>query len=154
MKNISYTRPQFYMLFVLRIVIGYHFLYEGFNKLFADTWSSGGFLVQSKWLFSEFIIELANSPSFIAVSDFLNIWGQIFIGLGLILGILTKYAAYSAVVLLLLYYIVYPPFIESYTFVDRNLLELIGALIVAFFPTSNILGLDGLISKVRNGGNG
>ena len=69
MINNSYTRPQFYMLLILRIVIGYHFLYEGFNKLFADAWSSGGFLIQSKWLFSDFFIELANSPSFIAVSD-------------------------------------------------------------------------------------
>ena len=153
MKN-SYNRPQFYLLFILRVVIGYHFLYEGFNKLFADAWSSGGFLIQSKWLFSEFFMELANSQSFIAVSDFLNIWGQILIGIGLILGIYTKYAAYAAALLLLLYYIVYPPFIDSYTFVDRNLLELIGVLLVAFFPTSNILGLDGLIGKIRSGGNG
>ena len=148
------TKPQFYLILFLRLVIGYHFIYEGFNKLFAEAWSSGGFLIQSKWLFSELFVQMANSSSFIAVADFLNIWGQIFIGLGLLLGLFTRLAAYAASVLLLLYYISYPPFIEGYTFVDRNLLEFIGVLIVAVFPTSKILGLDGLIWKERIKNNG
>jgi thiosulfate dehydrogenase [quinone] large subunit len=152
MKNL--TRPQFYTILLLRLVIGYHFLYEGFNKLFAEAWSSGGFLIQSNWILSEFFISMANSPAFITVADFLNIWGQIFIGLGLILGLFTRFAAYSAAFLLLLYYIAYPPFVESYVFVDRNLLEFIGALIVALFPTAKTVGLDGLIWKDGSSKNG
>ena len=150
----TYSKPQLYLLVTLRVVIGYHFLFEGFNKLFAESWSSGGFLTQSNWIFSDVFIAFANSPSLMAISDFLNIWGQIFIGLGLILGLYSRYAAFAGAVLLFLYYIVIPPFVGSYTFVDRNLLELIGLLIVAFFQTSNIIGLDGLLSRVRSGKNG
>ena len=154
MLNTVYTKSQLYLLLVLRVIIGYHFLYEGFNKLFADSWSSGGFLIQSNWIFSDLFIALANSPSLIVVSDFLNIWGQIFIGLGLMLGLFSKYAAYAGAALLFLYYVAIPPFIDSYTFVDRNLLELFGLLIIALFQTSHIIGLDGLLSKVRSKGNG
>ncbi len=132
--NIDYTKPQLYLLTALRVIIGYHFLYEGLNKLFADSWSSGGFLIQSNWIFSDLFIAFANSPNLITISDFLNIWGQIFIGLGLILGLYSRYAAIGGAILLFLYYIAIPPFVESYTFVDRNLLELLGLLIIAFFP--------------------
>ena len=154
MLNTVYTKSQLYLLLVLRVIIGYHFLYEGFNKLFADSWSSGGFLIQSNWIFSDLFIALANSPSLIVVSDFLNIWGQIFIGLGLMLGLFSKYAAYAGAALLFLYYVAIPPFVDSYTFVDRNFLELLGLLIIALFQTSHIIGLDGLLSKVRSKGNG
>jgi thiosulfate dehydrogenase [quinone] large subunit len=152
--SVSYTKIQLYLLVILRVIIGYHFLYEGINKLFAESWSSGGFLIQSNWIFSDIFIAFANSPTLIAISDFLNIWGQIFIGLGLILGLYSRYAAFAGAALLFLYYIAIPPFVESYTFVDRNLLELIGLLLVAFFNTSNIIGLDGLLSKVRSNNNG
>ncbi len=152
--SIDYTDAQLYLLVALRVIIGYHFLYEGFNKLFAVSWSSGGFLIQSNWIFSDIFIALANSSTFVAISDVLNIWGQIFIGLGLILGLFSRYAAFAGAALLLLYYVAIPPFVTSYTFVDRNLLELIGLLIIAYFQTSQIIGLDGLLSKIRSEKNG
>ena len=152
--NLNYTKPQLYLLTALRVIIGYHFLNEGLNKLFASTWSSGGFLIQSNWIFSDMFIAFANSPTLIIISDFLNIWGQIFIGLGLMLGLFSRYAAFSGALLLLLYYVALPPFIESYTFVDRNLMELFGLLVTALFQTSHIIGLDGLLSKVRSVNNG
>ena len=152
--NTNYTKYQLYLLVGLRVIIGYHFLNEGLNKLFATTWSSGGFLIQSNWIFSDLFIAIANSPTLIAISDFLNIWGQIFIGLGLILGLFSRYAAFAGAALLLLYYVALPPFIESYTFVDRNLLELFGLLLTALFQTSYIIGLDGLLSKMRSVNNG
>jgi len=36
---------------ILRIFIGWHFLYEGLAKLFSP-WSSAGYLMESQWLFS------------------------------------------------------------------------------------------------------
>ena len=152
--NSEYSRTKIYLLLVLRVIIGYHFLYEGVNKLFADSWTSGSFLIQSNWIFSDFFIAFANSPTLVAISDFLNIWGQIFIGLGLILGLYSRYAAIIGAILLFLYYITIPPFVESYSFVDRNLLEFFGLLIIAFFPMHNVIGLDGLLSKMKRGKNG
>ena len=151
--NRNYTNAQLYILTALRVIIGYHFLNEGLTKLFAPTWSSGGFLIQSNWIFSDLFISIANSPNLIAVSDFFNIWGQILIGLGLMLGLFSRYAGLAGVVLLFLYYVAIPPFISGYTFVDRNLLELFGLLVTMSFSTSHIIGLDGLLSKVRRKNN-
>lgn len=150
LDTINYAKPQLYLLLALRVIIGYHFLNEGLSKLFTTTWSSGGFLIQSNWIFSDIFIAIANSPTIVMISDFLNIWGQIFIGLGLMLGLFSRYAAFAGAILLLLYYVAIPPFIEGYTFVDRNLLELFGLLVTALFQTSQIIGLDGLLSKIRN----
>lgn len=152
-KNEMFSKPQFYILLLLRLVIGYHFLSEGLNKLFAANWSSGGFLSQSNWIFSNIFIGIANSPTFVAIADILNIWGQIFIGLGLILGLYSKYAAYAGALLILLYYLAIPPFKNGYTFVDRNLLEFFGLLVTAFFHTSSTIGFDGFLRKIRSGNN-
>lgn len=152
--NTIYTKPQLYLLVLLRVIIGYHFLFEGINKLFSASWSGEVFLAQSNWIFSDLFKFIASSPSLLAVTDFLNVWGQILIGLGLLIGLFSKYAAYAGAFLLLLYYIAYPPFVEGYTFVDRNLLEFFGLLITALFQTSQIIGLDGLMSKIRSGKNG
>ena len=154
LRNSEYSKVQKYLLLGLRVIIGYHFLFEGITKLFSDSWTSGGFLIQSNWIFSELFIAIANSPTLVTISDFLNIWGQIFIGLGLILGLYSRYAAIFGAILLFLYYITIPPFVGSATFVDRNLLELLGLLIIAFFPMHLEFGFDGMLSKIRSGKNG
>ncbi len=152
--NTNYTKSQLYLLVLIRIAIGYHFLFEGVNKLFAASWSSEFFLTQSNWIFSSLFKFIGTSQALLGIVDFLNVWGQIFIGLGLLIGLFSKYAAYAGAFLLFLYYVAYPPFIEGYTFVDRNLLEFFGLMITALFQTSQIIGLDGLISKIRSEKNG
>ncbi len=152
--NKNYTNLQFFAILILRIVVGYHFLYEGISKLLLNSWSAKFFLIQSNWIFAKTFQLIANSSFLLAITNLLNIWGQIFIGLGLILGLFTKYAAYAGALLLLFYYVAYPPFATNNIFVDRNLLELIGLIMVAVFPTSNRIGLDGLLSKmgiIKNG---
>ena len=59
--NSEYSRTKIYLLLVLRVIIGYHFLYEGVNKLFADSWTSGSFLIQSNLIFSDFFSDMALS---------------------------------------------------------------------------------------------
>ena len=94
---------------VLRIAIGWHFLYEGISKLFISGWSSENFLINSTGPFSAFYKILAY-PSVINIVDFLNIYGLILIGVGLFIGFWVRYAAISGIVLLTLYYFAYPPF--------------------------------------------
>ena len=153
MTKVNYTKPQLYLLVALRLIIGYHFLYEGIDKLMTTTWSSGGFLIQSNWIFSDIFIAVANSPSLVTISDVLNIWGQIFIGLGLILGLFSTIAAIAGAILLLLYYVAIPPFVQNLLFIDKNLLELFAFLVIIVFPTSKLFGIDLLISKYRGANN-
>lgn len=151
MELMKYSKIQTIILVLLRLVVGYHFLFEGMDKLFNPDWTSVGFLLQSNWLFADIFHSLVESSIILAVVDFMNIWGQILIGIGLILGLFSTWAAYAGALLIFFYYIAIPPFINSYTFIDKNLLELFAFLVLAVFPTSQIIGIDLLINKLKKG---
>ena len=148
-EELSYSKMQTAVLLLLRLVIGYHFLFEGMNKLVTPNWSSAPFLLQSNWLFSNFFHFLASSEILLSIVDILNIWGQILIGLSLIIGLYSSLATLFGAVLIFSYYIAIPPFIDSYTFIDKNLFELFGLIVIVLFPTSNLFGLDYLMKKYR-----
>jgi thiosulfate dehydrogenase [quinone] large subunit len=148
------TKGQLTAIVVLRILIGWHFLYEGIAKLLNPYWTSAGFLMDSQGIFSGFFKALASNPTILKVVDFMNIWGLIAIGVGLILGILTRAATISGVVLLALYYLCNPPFIGytyslpaegSYLLVNKVLIELAALAVLVFFPSGKAVGLDRLI---------
>jgi uncharacterized membrane protein YphA (DoxX/SURF4 family) len=140
----------------LRIIIGWHFLYEGLVKLGNPAWSAAGYLEQSNWILAGFFHWIAASPGVLSVVDFINIWGQILIGLGLFLGLLTKISAFSGAILLGLYYLAIPPFIGSiasgvegnYMIIDKNLIEAVTLLIIGLLPTGIFLGLDKILQDL------
>jgi uncharacterized membrane protein YphA (DoxX/SURF4 family) len=146
-----------WVLSLLRIAIGWHFLYEGIVKLSTPAWSSASYLLESKWLFAGFFHWIAANPGVLQVVDILNIWGLILIGLGLMLGLLSRVASLGGVALLAFYYLANPPFIASsgafleghYVWIDKNLIELIALLVLTLIPTGYFLGLDGLIRFIR-----
>lgn len=158
-KNNRYTIAQLSGLFVLRILIGWHLLYEGFSKLLSPGWSSAGFLSESQWILSGFANWITSNSSVLLVVDLLNTWGLIAIGLGLIVGIFTRTAAISGTVLLILYYLNNAPVtgIEysipsegNYMIVSKTLIEAAALFVLALFPTGSILGLDVLIARFKN----
>jgi uncharacterized membrane protein YphA (DoxX/SURF4 family) len=95
---------------IIRTAIGWHFLYEGFVKMFAGNWSAASYLNNTYGLLSGFYHWLAASPVRLAVVDFLNIWGLILIGLALFIGLYARWAVIFGTFLLALYYFAYPPF--------------------------------------------
>ena len=154
----DYSNAQLIILVILRILIGWHFLYEGVVKLLNPYWSSAGFLVESKWIFSDWFLSIVANPTVLKVVDFLNIWGLIAIGLGLILGCFTRVASICGIGLLLIYYVCNPPFIGftysaptegSYLIVNKNLIELFALLVLTLFPTGYIICLDRLIFRKK-----
>ena len=105
------TVIQLSMLVILRIAVGWHFLYEGIAKLYTPNWTSEGYLSVSKWMFSGIFQWITLHPGVLKVVDLLNIWGLILIGLGLMFGCFTRIASISGIVLLFLYYLANPPFV-------------------------------------------
>ncbi len=153
-RNLSST--QLTLLVLLRLSIGWHFFYEGLIKLLNPGWTSVGYLMDSKGFMNEFFQSLAANPTTIQVVDFLNIWGLIAIGLGLILGAFTKIAKIAAILLLSFYYLSHPPFLSleyliptegNYFIINKTLIELLAIAVLLVFPTSKILGFDRLIFK-------
>lgn len=152
------NKTQIFWLVTLRVLIGWHFLYEGMVKLFNPNWSSIGYLLDSQGLFKEYYYWLASNPEMLNVIDFLNVWGLIAIGLGLILGLFTKVALWSGIALLTMYYFSHPPFIGlkyalpmegSYLWVNKTLIELVAMVVLLLFPTGRAIGIDRLLFKKK-----
>jgi thiosulfate dehydrogenase [quinone] large subunit len=152
----NYSNAQLSLLVVLRLVIGWHFLYEGVSKLINPNWSSVGFLLDSKGLFAGMFQAMAGNPDVVNAVNFLNGWGLTAIGLGLIAGLFTQIATVSGMVLLAFYYLSHPPFIGmeyaipsegSYLIINKNLIEFFALWVSYLFPSGYRIGLDRLIFK-------
>ena len=157
-----YKPIQVYALVALRIIIGWHILFEGFSKLLNPFWSSSGFLSESKWILSGFSHWIVSHAGVLNMVDILNTWGLIAIGLGLILGLFTRLAAISGAILLFIYYLNNPPLIGleysvptegSYLIVSKTLIEAVALVALAVFPSGMFAGLDMLDSRYINRNN-
>ncbi len=153
----SYSHFQLTTLVILRVLIGWHFLYEGIAKLIKPGWSAAGYLLQSKWIFSGIFHWMANNETVISFVNTLNIWGLILIGFALMVGLLSRFASITGIALILLYYLCNPPFVGlyyaipsegNYLIVNKNVIEMAALLVVFSLPTSQIIGLDYLILKL------
>jgi thiosulfate dehydrogenase (quinone) large subunit len=147
-------RFQVATLVALRMLIGWHFLYEGIAKITNPYWTSAGYLADAKGFLKERALDVAASPSALTVVDYLNEYGLVLIGLGLLIGFLTRAAMVSGVVLLALYYVVAPP-LPGYTYltpaegsylvVNKVLIEAAALLVLLAFPASFQYTLDALL---------
>ena len=141
---------------VLRIAIGWHFLYEGISKIIVGNWSSAPFLAGSRWIFAPLFHTMAGSAGIVAIVDFLNIWGMILVGLGLMFGLLSRWASAGGALMLLFYFVAYPPIpgytvsvpVEgSYLWVNKTLIEFFVLTVFSFLPAGYHFSLDRLYNR-------
>jgi uncharacterized membrane protein YphA (DoxX/SURF4 family) len=140
------------LMTLLRISIGWHFLFEGISKLAMPGWTSAPYLMESKWLFSGFFHWIVSNPTALAFTDFLNIWGLILVGAGLFIGLFTRLSAWAGILMLLFYYVANPPFIPSgipaqghFFLVNINVIESAVLLIIALLNRDYLWSVDRLI---------
>ena len=151
------TAIQSFMLVLLRVAIGWHFLYEGYVKITSPSWSAAGYLDQAQGPLAGFFHQMAANKAALTAVNLLNMWGLAVVGLGLMLGLLTRLSCLGAVLLLALYYAANPPWIAvlprfaegNYLVVDKNLVELVAVITVLVFDTGRIAGLDVLLGNWR-----
>lgn len=150
----DYSRSQKNILVLLRLFVGWHFLYEGVVKLFQPAWSAKTFLLTSDGVLRPFFVWLAEG-SMMSVVDVLNIALLIAVGAALLLGVMTRVAAIVGIVLLAMYYLAHPPFggtaigPGSFWIVNYNLIEMAALLVCYYFPTSRHFGLDALRARAE-----
>ena len=113
MKYLTQINLKKLFITLLRMAIGWHFLYEGMSKFITENWSAYPFLINTSGFFSGFYHWLATSPVLMKAVDLLNIYGLIFIGIALFVGMLVRWSAILGTLLLTLYYFAYPPFGSS-----------------------------------------
>lgn len=145
------SNSQLYGIIALRVLIGWHLLYEGVSKILNPYWSSAAFLLDSKWIFSGVAKSIASNPDLLTFVDYLNIYGLTAIGFSLILGLFSRLSSLFGAILILTYYLFAPPFIGleysrpaegSYIIINKNLIEACALFVLYHFPTGHIVGLD------------
>ena len=151
------SRAAMASIVLLRVAIGWHFLYEGVAKLTKPGWSAAGYLMQSRGAFSGFFRWLAADPSMLAKVNPLTMWGLTLVGLGLILGCFTRLASAAGILLILLFYLCNPPFVGyfysipmegSYLVVNKNLVEMAALAVVLTTGSGRVAGLDRVIHRL------
>ncbi len=134
---------------LLRILIGWHFLFEGIVKLYNPEWTSFGYLATAQGPFDWFFTMLV-SDSTIGWVNALNIAALLVVGITFTLGIFERKGAVVGMGLLALYFLAHPPFpgltqlnVEgNYWLVNKNLIELVACLVIYQLPTGRYFGLD------------
>ncbi|MCW3090189.1 MAG: DoxX family protein [Ferruginibacter sp.] len=155
MNTQKLTTVQNYALVLLRVLIGWHFLYEGIIKAYNPSWTSKGYLLSASIL-KPFFTWIA-SDSLVSVVDTLNIVGLIAVGASLLIGMKVRWGCIAGILLLLLYYLAHPPFPGlpqgpaegSYWVVNKNLIEMVALWVIYQFPLISVFGIENLFLKKK-----
>jgi len=156
MKNKRKRNIRSLLITVLRVAIGWHFLYEGLAKIMAGNWTASSYLLNTSGFMSGFYHWIANSPALLQTSDVLNMYGLLLIGLALFVGYYIRVAALTGILLLMLYYFAYPPFgasllgaSEGHLFIVNKLFIEAAALLFIFISRDKGYGIDKLIDWIQ-----
>jgi thiosulfate dehydrogenase [quinone] large subunit len=154
MEDVKFSRSAMVAITVMRVLIGWHFLYEGIAKLTAPSFTAAGYLKQARGPFADVFKWLAAQPNLLANSDVLTMWGLTIVGLLLILGLFTRLSCLGAIGFLLMFYFATPPFVGyfyslpsegSYQLVNKNLVELGAVIVVLLTGSGRFAGLDRIV---------
>ncbi len=154
MEDGKLSRRPLIAITVLRVFVGWHFLYEGISKLSSPSWSAAGYLKQSRGPFSDLFKWLASQPNLLANADLVTMWGLTLVGTFLILGLFTRLASVAGIAFILLFYLCNPPFVGyfysiptegSYLIVNKNLVELSALVVILVTGSGRFAGLDRIL---------
>jgi thiosulfate dehydrogenase (quinone) large subunit len=154
MEETKLPRAPMIAITVLRVFVGWHFLYEGLAKLTAPSWSAAGYLKQARGPFADLFRGLANQPNLLANADLITMWGLTLVGAFLILGLFTRLASLAGIGLVLLFYLCNPPFVGyfysiptegSYLIVNKNLVEVCALVVILVTGSGRFAGLDRIL---------
>ena len=130
-------------LLLLRLSLGWMYLWAGITKVVDPNWSAAGYLQGAKTfpaLFHWFA-----SPALLPLTNFLNAWGLTLLGVSLILGLCVRWTAPFGIALMVLYYLVilqFPyPNVNSFI-VDEHFIYVVGLITLMAFNAGKFWGLD------------
>jgi thiosulfate dehydrogenase (quinone) large subunit len=147
-------RPAMIAITVLRVVIGWHFLYEGVSKLTSTTWSAAGYMKASRGPLADFFRWIASQPHLLDNANLITMYGLTIVGVLLMLGLFTRLAAAGGIAFILLFYLCNPPFIGyfysiptegTYLIVNKNLVEACALVVILLTGSGRFGGVDGIL---------
>ncbi len=158
------TSKQQTVLIILRTLIGWHFLYEGYYKLMLPGWSADGTPLKP-WTSAGYL-KAATGPlallfqwmidkGWIGWIDTTVKVSLLLIGLSLTLGLFTRAGCWGALFFLTLFYLLAVPLAGTlqpgnegaYLIVNKTLIEGVAVGVLLCFNTGSLAGLDLLLAK-------
>jgi thiosulfate dehydrogenase (quinone) large subunit len=160
MEETRLSRSAMIAIIFLRIVIGWHFLYEGLAKLTSPSWSAVGYMRASRGPFAALFKSIANNPQMLDNANLITMYGLTIVGALLMLGLLTRLAALGGIAFILLFYLCNPPFVGyfysiptegTYLVVNKNLVELCALIVILLTRSGLAAGLDRIVHALLSG---
>ena len=128
---------------ILRLVLGAAFLEAGLDKLI-NGFSAVGYLQHGTGPFAGWFASLASN---IGIINGLAIWGEILIGIALILGVLVRFSSFAAALMMLLYYLPYLP--PSTGWITQHIIYIFAFVILMLSGSGYFFGLDMLAKQLE-----
>ena len=164
MNKTTYSAAQQIALIALRVLIGWHFLYEGYYKFRLPGWSADGAPIAA-WSSAGYLKAatgpLGNLFQWLVTSGWIS-WmnngvkiGLVLVGLSLMLGLFTRFGCWGALLLLALFYLTAIPLAGTqvpgsegaYLIVNKTLIEAAAVAVLLIFNTGAMAGLDLLMKR-------
>lgn len=160
MDDAKLSRSAMIAIIFLRIVIGWHFLYEGITKVSSPSWSAVGYMRASRGPFAALFKSIANNPQMLDSANLITMYGLTIVGVLLMLGLFTRLAAIGGIAFILLFYLCNPPFVGyfysiptegTYLVVNKNLVEFCALAVVLLTRSGLVAGLDRIVHGLLSG---
>ncbi|HEY4515870.1 MAG TPA: DoxX family protein [Candidatus Paceibacterota bacterium] len=133
---------------LLRITMGWMFLYAGWSHVIDPNFSAAGYLAGAK-TFVGFYHYLA-SPNILPIVNFVNEWGLTLLGVSLILGISVRLSGKLGALLMILYWLplgILHPDAHS-LIVDDHIIYAAALLVLSSISAGRIWGLENWCSNL------
>ncbi|MBI2123840.1 MAG: DoxX family membrane protein [Candidatus Wildermuthbacteria bacterium] len=130
-------------LFLLRVSLGWMFLYAGITKILDPAWSAAGYLKGAKTFAG--LYQWLASPGIIPVVNFVNEWGLLLLGVSLILGVFVRLSGVLGAALMFMYYlpILQFPYPNAHAYiVDEHIIYAAALLFLAAIKAGRVWGLE------------
>lgn len=136
--------PPKYLILALRLALGWLFIQSAYTKLTAAAgWTASGYLSQSVGPLSGWFHSMSGNGTV----DGMVMFGELLIGVALVLGTATRFTALAGSAMLLLFYLAKLP--PAGTWVNQQLIYLVALNVLAAARAGTFFGLDGLLAGVE-----
>ncbi|MFC7205449.1 DoxX family membrane protein [Haloferax namakaokahaiae] len=139
-----------YVLVLVRLLTGYWFLHAGVTKyLGAEPFNAAGWMTGATQgtLVHGLLAWVAGVPVLMELTNFMIPLGEVLIGLGILVGALTRLAAFFGGFLMVFFYLGNADF--AHGFVNGDLFGLMLFAIVGTLALGRIYGVDAIVEKTE-----
>jgi thiosulfate dehydrogenase [quinone] large subunit len=142
-----------WFVLALRLMMGIAFTYAGVAKII-EPFDARGYLLyatpENGSPLADLFVAMGSSDLFVAFVNLAVPWGELLIGLGLVVGFMTRMAAFWGAFMMLMFY--FGNWDVAHGLINGDFAYMLVFLAVAAFGAGRILGLDGIVEKMQVGG--